>query len=335
MVTPCSKSLLDIVFHDMMPTLYLGGYAPVGYIGGRAYLNLSILMTMLAAAGQGRRRLIQATGDLFGQIPDEVEIPVLPVSRWTVFTTMLPATVRNRRRIRGNVGRLDAFLATAATRCDDLLGQIRAGSPADLTACWHADLLPHLHECNLMLEAGSKRHGGDFLRIRRTLRRLVGEADTNALLLAAGPDSSGADSSGLASLGPLEGLQQLMSGQIDRPTFVRGTVTTARICSRSPTRVPGRIRVGSTSRSPRWVRRGSTSATCSSARRRHDGWRGNAFGTGTPARRWACSAGSPGRAPRRGSARRRARSRPACSGRCAPSYGGPGSSPGTANTCST
>ena len=37
-------------------------------------------MTLLAAAGQGRRRLIQATGDLFGQIPDEVEIPVLPVS---------------------------------------------------------------------------------------------------------------------------------------------------------------------------------------------------------------------------------------------------------------
>jgi hypothetical protein len=33
-VTPCSKSLLNIVFHDMMPTLYLGGYAPVGYIGG-------------------------------------------------------------------------------------------------------------------------------------------------------------------------------------------------------------------------------------------------------------------------------------------------------------
>jgi pyruvate,water dikinase len=171
-------------------------------------------MTLLAAAGQGRRRLIQATGDLFGQIPDEVEIPVLPVSRWTVFTTMLPATVKNRRRIRGNVGKLDAFLATAATRCDDLLGQIRsAGSPADLTACWHADLLPHLHECNLMLEAGTKRHGGDFLRIRRTLRRLVGEADTNALLLAAGADSSRADSSGLASLGPLEGLQQLMSGQ--------------------------------------------------------------------------------------------------------------------------
>ncbi len=222
MVTPCSKSLLDIVFHDLMPTLYLGDYAPVGYIGGRAYLNLSILMTMLAAVGQGRQRLLQATGDIFGQVPDDVEIPVLPVSRWTVFTTMLPATAKNRRRIRTNVGKLDAFLATAAVRCDDLLGQIRnARAPADLTAVWHADLLPHLHESNLMLEAGSKRHGGDFLRIRRTLRRLVGEADTNALLLAAGPDSSAADPSGLASLGPVEGLQQLRSGQIDRSTFVR------------------------------------------------------------------------------------------------------------------
>ena len=221
-VTPCSRSLLDIVFHDLMPTLYIGGYAPVGYIGGRAYLNLSILMTMLAAAGQGRRRLIEAVGDIFGQVPDDVEIPVLPVSRWTVFSTMLPATDRNRRRIRSNVGKLDAFLATAPTRCDELRAQIRsARTPVDLTACWHADLLTHLHECNLMLEAGSKRHGGDFLKIRRTLRRLVGEADANALLLAAGPGSSGADASGLASLGPIEGLQQLMSGQIDRSTFVR------------------------------------------------------------------------------------------------------------------
>ena len=41
-VTPCSKSLLKIVFDDMMPTLFIGGYAPIGYIGGRLYMNLSI-----------------------------------------------------------------------------------------------------------------------------------------------------------------------------------------------------------------------------------------------------------------------------------------------------
>lgn len=47
-VTPCSRSLLDIGLADMMPTLYIGGYPPMGYIGGRLYLNLSVLMTMLA-----------------------------------------------------------------------------------------------------------------------------------------------------------------------------------------------------------------------------------------------------------------------------------------------
>src|SRR6266700_5415270 len=42
-VTPCSRSLLKIVFDDMMPTLYIGGYSPVGDIGGRLYMNLSLM----------------------------------------------------------------------------------------------------------------------------------------------------------------------------------------------------------------------------------------------------------------------------------------------------
>lgn len=215
-VTPCSRSLLNIVFADMMPTLYLGGYRPVGYIGGRLYLNLSVLMTMLAALGQSRRRLLEATGDLFGQVPDDVEIPVLPVSRWTVITTVIPAVVANRRRIRRNAKRLDAFLASAAARCERLLDQVRsAPTGTDLITIWHEDLLPFLHDSNYMLEAGSKRDGAAFITIRSTLRRLVGEADTNALLLAAD------DNRRLASLGSLHGLDQLMRGEIERAEFVR------------------------------------------------------------------------------------------------------------------
>ena len=66
-----------------------------------------------------------------------------------------------------------------------------------------------------MLEAGSKSDGGAFLRIRKTLRKLVGDADTNALLLAT--DGTHA----LASLGLVQGLTQLLRGEIDRTTFVR------------------------------------------------------------------------------------------------------------------
>jgi rifampicin phosphotransferase len=216
-VTPCSRSLLKIVFDDMMPTLFIGGYSPVGYIGGRVYMNLSVMMTLLAAAGMNRKRLFEATGDIFGRVPDDLEIPVLPVSRWTVLRTVLPATLRNRRRIRGNRKKLPAFLATAPTRCEELLTRIQAASsPTDLTTLWQDDLEPYLHECNYMLEVGSKSDGGAFIRIRNTLRKLVGEADTNALLLAT---DSGTNQ--LASLGPLQGLTQLMRGEIDRATVTR------------------------------------------------------------------------------------------------------------------
>ena len=216
-MTPCSWSLLQIVIADMMPTLYIGGYSPIGNIGGRFYMNLSPLMTMVAAAGMNRKRLFESIGDIFGHVPDDLEIPLLPVSRWNVFRTVLPATLRNRRRIRGNVKRLPAFLATAPARCEELLKRIKAASsPTDLTRLWQDELLPYLHECNYMLEAGSKGDGGAFIKVRNTLRKLVGEADTNTLLLAT---DSGTNQ--LASLGPLQGLTQLMRGEIDRATFTR------------------------------------------------------------------------------------------------------------------
>src|SRR6266849_7003869 len=216
-VTPCSRSLLQIVFDDMMPTLFIGGYSPVGYIGGRLYMNLSVMMTMFAVVGGSRKRLFETIGDIFGRVPDDLEIPLLPVSRWSVLRTVLPAVLRNRRRIRGNVKRLPAFLATAAARGAELMTRIQAASsPTDLTRLWQDELLPYLHECNYMLEAGTKGDGGAFIKVRNTLRKLVGDADTNMLLLAT---DSGTNQ--LASLGPLQGLTQLMRGEIDRATFTR------------------------------------------------------------------------------------------------------------------
>jgi phosphohistidine swiveling domain-containing protein len=216
-VTPCSRSLLDLFFNDMMPTLFIGDYSPVGYIGGRLYMNLSLMMTTFAAIGAKRKRLFETAGDIFGRVPDDLEIPVLPISRWTVLRTVLPATLRNRRRIRENVKKLPAFLATAAARCEDLLTRIQtASSLATLATLWQDELEPYLHECNYMLEAGSKGDGGAFIRIRNTLRKLVGETDTNALLL-----STGSEANPLASLGPLLGLTQLMHCEIDRATFTR------------------------------------------------------------------------------------------------------------------
>ncbi|MCI2421058.1 PEP-utilizing enzyme [Saccharopolyspora sp. K220] len=67
-----------------------------------------------------------------------------------------------------------------------------------------------------MLAAGARLDGAGLVRIRPRLRKLVGEADANALLT--GLSSGGA---ALASLGPVLGLGELARGEIDRETFVR------------------------------------------------------------------------------------------------------------------
>ncbi len=216
-MTPCSWSLLQLVIDDMMPTLFIGGYAPIGNIGGCPYLNLSVLMTMAAAGNMSRKRLFESIGDIFGRVPDDLEIPLLPVSRWRVLRTLIPAVLRNRRRIRDNQKKLPAFLATAPAHCADLLTRIQAASsPTDLMTLWRDDVEPYIHECNYMLEAGSKRDNGAFIKVRLALRKLIGGVETDTLLSGI---SSGTKR--LASLGPLLGLSQLMRGEIDRATFAR------------------------------------------------------------------------------------------------------------------
>jgi len=176
-----------------------------------------VLATLAAAFGFSRKRFAEANEQAFGRLPDGVDIPLAPISRWRVLRTMLPIAVRFRRRVAANKHRLPAFIAAAPTRCDALRARIQAAPGAhELLDLWQADLLPFFRECSTMLAAGARRDGTAIVWVRRALRNLVGEADTNALL-----SGLGAGSSQLASLGPLVGLDQLARGAIDRATFAR------------------------------------------------------------------------------------------------------------------
>ena len=67
-----------------------------------------------------------------------------------------------------------------------------------------------------MLSAATRSSGASFITTRKRLQSLVGDAAAN--LLTAG---LGAQAGQLASLGLLDGLEQLVAGEIDRDTFNR------------------------------------------------------------------------------------------------------------------
>src|SRR5207249_4110449 len=89
-------------------------------------------------------------------------------------------------------------------------------SSEELLTLWHNEVAPYFHEAGHMLEAAA-RQGGNVLMFTRTkLRRLVGLADTNALLTGLHSNENT-----LESLGLLLGLTQLAQGKIDETTFAR------------------------------------------------------------------------------------------------------------------
>lgn len=216
-MTPCTWSLIQMFMADTMSPLFVLDDPPIGNIGGRWYMNLSVTFSMAAAFGMGRERFTAVNEEAFGRIPDDLEIPMLPISRWRLLRKLLPLAVRLRLRVRANQKKLPAFFATAPARCEALRTRIQATSRAsDLIALWHAELRPFFRECGEMLEAGARRDGNALVRIRRELHELVDHADAHALL-----SGLGSTTNPLASLGPLLGLTQLTRGEIDRATFAR------------------------------------------------------------------------------------------------------------------
>jgi pyruvate,water dikinase len=215
-MTPCTWSLVQHFMRGVMQSSSLPGYRAYGNIGGRGYMNLSLSATVAAMFGL-KKLFAEAVPQVFGKLPEGVEIPLLPLSRWQLLRALLPTIVEVLRRIRANTKRLPAFFAEAPRRCDALRARIQAtSSAAELATSWRTEVQPYFLECSHMLEAAARQDRNALVKARRDLKHLVGEADADALLTGLHTGTSQ-----LASLGPLVGLEQLSRGEIDRDTFAR------------------------------------------------------------------------------------------------------------------
>jgi len=215
-MTPLTWSLVQVFMENAMIATGLP-HPLYGNIGGRFYMNLSVIETVGRAFGM-QRITDEANREIFGRLPGQVEeIPVIPMSRWALVRAVVPAAVRGRRALAADVRRLPGFLASAEQRGTGL--RERAGSAqgtAELSRLWRDELRPHLVEASRMLRAAGKQDGNALVLMRRRLRALLGDADTNALT-----SGLGSADAGLASLEPLLGLEQVARGELDKETYVR------------------------------------------------------------------------------------------------------------------
>ncbi|NUR87953.1 MAG: pyruvate, phosphate dikinase [Nonomuraea sp.] len=211
-MTPMTWSFVRLFINEAMSAAAMPGFDLVGNIGGRFYMNLSVVVSIAKALGMQSR--LSATEQVFGKLPPGLDVPLLDVSRWQIIKQTLPMAVGLQKRVRANLKQMRPFLATARQRCEDLRARIDdTGDPAALADLYEREIEPHLVTACRMLEAAGRQGGATLVWTRDKLRKMMGEVDAEAML-------TGVNAGGeLASLGPILGLNRLASGEITREEF--------------------------------------------------------------------------------------------------------------------
>ena len=216
-MTPATWSMVQVFLTDAMATASIPPYVGYGRIGGRIYLNLSVTMTLSSVVGVSERRYRSLTEEVFGKLPDDLEIPPVKARRRDIIRAVLPMGVHVLREARRDVKLLDAYLAAHPALCDHRRAEIaELTTPIELADLWTEVLSREFHRVSWMLSAATRSSGASFITARKRLQSLVGDAAANALTAGLR-----AEAGQLASLGLLDGLDQLAAGEIDRETFNR------------------------------------------------------------------------------------------------------------------
>ncbi len=214
-MTPSTWSLVRMFMKEAMSLEHVGAHHLSGNIGGRFYMNLSVAASAATAFGLGGL-FAKASVEAFGNLPEGMRIPPLPLSRWRVLGYTVTTIVGFLWSVRAAQRDLWSKLEAAPHQAAKLRVRVAAtDDPTALLRLWHGDIEPFFRHCSLLLAAGARVDGGGLAKIRTELRKLASEADTNALLTGARGGGSA-----LASLGPVLGLAQLARGEIDRQTYV-------------------------------------------------------------------------------------------------------------------
>ena len=216
-MTPATWSMVQVFLTDAMATASIPPYVGYGRIGGRIYLNLSVMMTFSAAVGVNQRSYRSLSEEVFGKLPDDLEIPPVKAHWRDIIRAVLPMALHVLGEARRDARVLDAYLLAHPALCDRRRAQIAAiSTPVELADLWTEVLSPEFHRVSWMLSAATRSSGASFITTRKRLQRLIGDAGANALTAGLAGEAGQ-----LASLGLLDGLEQLAAGELDRDTFNR------------------------------------------------------------------------------------------------------------------
>ena len=210
--TPFTWSLISASFEQMnvMPECPL-----VGNIGGRAYNNVSVLVTAMRALGRKVDDLNKEMGGVRDEYKDNLSkiIPALPKP---ALLPLLRRGLQIRKKQTEGIKNIPAFLSENRGWCSAMFERIsQAKIKPELAALMPDEIIPYSLKSFWMVVGSAWEYGEHAGKLRRELTDLVGPEDADKLL-----SNVSNDAELLASLGPIVGLAQLARGETSRDTYL-------------------------------------------------------------------------------------------------------------------
>lgn len=213
-LTPFTASLRTYLDQHGGPSLTIKNYPLNGIIAGRFYANITVQVSAFARLFKGdARRAYQEMSGWWGEIPGELEIPILPLTGQEWGQVVLPMLLRSMQLFSKYRKQAPKFLEENRQQCRQLRAKIQqAETRKELLTLWNKEIAPKYADAMFYIVAS----GSDIqVRLERELRTLVGAEDANALL-----STLGGRSSRLESLGPMAGLGMVAQGKLSREEYL-------------------------------------------------------------------------------------------------------------------
>jgi phosphohistidine swiveling domain-containing protein len=206
-MTPSSWSL----WQQVMGTLKIAGVSNFGNIGGRLYVNYSVIYS----TSLKMKRRVEELDVFVGRPPADVEVPTIPISTLRLILDMLPVAVKVTPKVMRLKRTWRQALDEAPRRCQDLHRRIQQAQSQDaMVTLWHAEVFPLFEDLLYLQDAINDEYMMPYAALRDELAELAGEDEARAILSTL---SSG--SGQLASIGPLAGLYQIVHGEMSREHY--------------------------------------------------------------------------------------------------------------------
>ena len=182
-------------------------------ICGQAYMNVSVMCSLMVSFGKSREKAYETVKDLVGGIPEGVEIPVSPFDK-KAFNKNLRGLFFPKEKSKLTKKQKHEMVANLHIISEDLIAQIKAiGSSAELMAFWDDVLQPKLNDGLASILAESGLSLVPLFNLRKKITEIAGEDMANRLC---------SGSLGIIEcMKPTLLLEDVASGRMTREEYIR------------------------------------------------------------------------------------------------------------------